>query len=101
MVIGACGRSLSEWDGGQKGASWSLVGLQPFPAQYPPKPLSCGWGLFAFQAAPLGLGQQGALREHGPDLLNVTPRAEDRGMDITGRLGKEETAGNGGSCPGV
>lgn len=32
---------------------------------------------------------------------DVTPRAEDRGLDITRRLGKEETAGNEGGSSGV
>lgn len=105
MVLGACGESLRQKlvRMGQRAerASWILVGLQTCPAQYPPKPLSRGWWLFAFQAAPLGPGQQGATRKHGTDLLNVTPNAEDRGMDITERLGKKETTGNGAGRPGV
>lgn len=78
-----------------------LMGLQPFPAQYLPKPFVRVWGLFPFRAAHLRSGQQGASREHGRDLLNVTPRVEDGGMDVTGRFAKEKTANNGGGCPRV
>lgn len=41
--------------------------------------------LFPFQAAHLGPGQRGASREHGTDVLNVTPRSEDQGMEWIGQ----------------